>query len=347
MANDRPRDTARPPGMADVARVAGVSAQTVSRALAGHPNVQAETRAKVLVAVDQLGYRKNNAARVLSSGRSRSLGVVTLQTGFYSRTALTVGIERAADEAGYTVSTATTASLDTSAIEAALVRLSEQHVEGVILAVPLIHVSRRIEQLTSVVPTITVDGSRTAATEVVAVDQQSVGRLATRHLLDLGHESVWHVAGPQEWHDAAGRSRGRVATLEEEGRSVPPELVGDWSPASGYHHGLILGKIPDVTAVFVASDEMAFGVIRALHELGRRVPADVSVVGVDDIPLAEYCSPSLTTVAQPFGQMGALAVGRLLRYIADPTAPQEPAAVEPTLLIRASTGPAPGASTAA
>jgi DNA-binding LacI/PurR family transcriptional regulator len=344
MANDSARDAGRPPGMADVARVAGVSAQTVSRALAGHPNVQAKTRAKVLVAVDQLGYRKNNAARVLSSGRSRSIGVVTLQTGFYSRTALTVGIERAADQAGYTVSTATTASLDTSAIEAALIRLSEQHVEGVILAVPLIHVSRRIEQLTSAVPTITVDGSRTAATEVVAVDQQSAARLAIRHLLDLGHETVWHVAGPPEWLDAASRSRGRRAALEDEGRPVPPELAGDWSPASGYRNGLILGRIPDVTAVFVASDEMAFGVVRALHELGRRVPADISVVGVDDIPLAEYCSPSLTTVAQPFGQMGALAVDHLLRYITDPAAPQEPAAVEPTLIIRASTGPAPGRS---
>lgn len=335
------RDAARPPGMADVARVAGVSAQTVSRALAGHPNVQEETRAKVLAAVEQLGYRRNNAARMLSSGRSRTIGVVTLQTGFYSRTAVTVGIERAAQEAGYAVSAATTASLDTSAIESAMLRLADQHVEGVILAVPLIHVSRQIEQLTSAVPTITIDGSRTSATEVVAVDQSLAARLATRHLLDLGHSTVWHVSGPSEWLDAASRARGWRAVLEEEGRVVPPELAGDWSPASGYRNGLILGRIPDVTAVFVASDEMAFGVIRALHELGRRVPEDISVVGVDDIALAEYCSPSLTTVAQPFAEMGELAVSHLLRYIADPGASLEPATVEPTLVVRASTGPAP------
>lgn len=104
------REGARPPGMADVARVAGVSAQTVSRALAGHPNVQDATRAKVLAAVEQLGYRKNTAAGTLSSGRSRTIGVVTLQTGFFARTALTVGVERAARDAGYAVSTATTAS---------------------------------------------------------------------------------------------------------------------------------------------------------------------------------------------------------------------------------------------
>lgn len=329
----------RQPGMADVARLAGVSAQTVSRTLAGHPNVRHKTRAKVLAAVEQLGYRKNNAARMLSSGRSRTIGVVTLQTNFYSRTNLVFGIETAAREAGYAVSTVTTASLDTAAVEGALSRLAEQDAEGVILSVPLVHVSPRIEQLTRSVPTVTIDGSRTSATEVVAVDQTLAARLATRHLIELGHETVWHVAGPEEWLDAASRCAGWRDTLEAAGLSVPPVLEGDWTPASGYRNGLILGKIPDVTAVFVASDEMAFGVIRALHELGRRVPEDISVVGVDDIALAEYCSPSLTTVAQPFAEMGALAVAHLLRHIEDPGAASEPASVEPALVVRASTAP--------
>ncbi|KRV49485.1 LacI family transcriptional regulator [Wenjunlia vitaminophila] len=337
-------DGARQPGMTDVARLAGVSAQTVSRTLAGHPNVQPKTRAKVLAAVEQLGYRKNNAARVLSSGRSRTIGVVTLQTNFYSRANLTCGIETAAREAGYSVSTATTASLDTAAIEDAMTRLADQGVEGVILAVPLVHVSPRIEQLTRSVPTITVDGSRTPATEVVAVDQSLAARLATRHLIELGHENIWHVAGPGEWLDASSRCAGWRDTLEAEGLPVPPVLEGDWTPASGYRNGLILGKIPDVTAVFVASDEMAFGVIRALHELGRKVPEDISVVGVDDIDLAEYCSPSLTTVAQPFAEMGALAVAHLMRHVADPDAAPAPASVEPKLIVRASTGRVRGAA---
>lgn len=332
---------ARQPGMTDVARLAGVSAQTVSRTLAGHPNVRPKTRAKVLAAVEQLGYRRNNAARALSSGRSRTIGVVTLQTDSSSRTNLTFGIETAAREAGYTASTATTASLDTAAIEGALSRLAEQGVEGVVLSVPLVHVSPRIEQLTRRVPTVTVDGSRTPATEVVAVDQALAARLATRHLIDLGHESVWHVAGPGEWLDAAGRRAGWRDTLEAAGLAVPPVLEGDWTPASGYRNGLVLGRIPGVTAVFVASDEMAFGVIRALHELGRKVPEDISVVGVDDIALAEYCSPSLTTVAQPFTRMGALAVAHLLRHIEDPDAAPEPVTVEPTLVVRASTAPPP------
>ncbi|MDQ1006643.1 DNA-binding LacI/PurR family transcriptional regulator [Streptomyces sp. V4I23] len=332
----------RPPGMADVARVAGVSAQTVSRVLSGHPNVRERTREKVLAAVDQLGYRMNSAAQILSSGRSRTIGVVTLQTTFYSRLTLTFGIESAARAAGYAVSTASTASLDTSAVEGALSRLADQRVEGIILAIPLIHVSPRIEQLTGSLPTVTIDGSRTEASEVVAVNQSQAARLATRHLLDLGHETVWHVAGPGEWLDAASRLEGWRETLEAEGRTVPPVLKGDWSPSSGYRNGLILGRIPEVTAVFVASDEMAFGVIRALHELGRRVPEDISVVGVDDIALAEYCSPSLTTVAQPFAEMGALAVGHLLRHIDDPEAAPEPASVEPKLIVRTSTAHARG-----
>ncbi|MET9696805.1 LacI family DNA-binding transcriptional regulator [Streptomyces sp. NPDC006529] len=327
--------------MADVARVAGVSAQTVSRVLSGHPGVQDRTRAKVAAAVEQLGYRRNNAARMLSSGRSRTIGVVTLQTTSYSRAAVISGIEHTAQAAGYAVSTATTTSLDTSAIERALARLADQGVEGVILSVPLIHSSDRIEQLTRTTPTIAIDGSRTDATGVVAVDQDLAARLATRHLLDLGHTTVWHVAGPAQWLEAASRRDGWRAALEEAGRSVPPPLEGDWSPASGYRAGLILGRIPDVTAVFVASDEMAFGVTRALHECGRRVPEDISVVGVDDIELAEYCTPPLTTVAQPFAHMGALAVGELLRHIADPGAPAVPASVEPELVVRASTAPCP------
>ncbi|MEO7014961.1 MAG: LacI family DNA-binding transcriptional regulator [Leifsonia sp.] len=323
--------------MTDVARAAGVSAQTVSRTLSGHPNVKEKTRAKVLAAVDQLGYRKNNAARVLSSGHSRTLGIVLLQTAFYSRTALTVGVEEAARKAGYAVSAASSPTLDPSAIEEAMSRLAEQDVEGIILALPLIHVTPRIEELTRAIPTLAIDGSRTASTEIVAIDQTQVARLATQHLLDLGHSNVWHVAGPDEWLDAVSRSNGWRAALEAAGITPPPELKGDWSPASGYQNGLILGRIPEVTAVFVSSDEMAFGVIRAFHELGRAIPADISVVSVDDISLAEYCSPSLTTVAQPFDEIGRLAVEHILRYISDPGTILDPEPVQPVLKVRAST----------
>jgi len=329
----------RAPGMTDVAALAGVSAQTVSRVLSAHPNVNEKTRVRVLAAVEQLGYRRNGAARALSSGRSRTLGVVSLPTNNYSSAVLAYGIEAAARAAGYVVSTAMTTSLDASAIAEAMNRLSEQAVEGIVLAVPVISGNDAVEQLTRRIPTVTIDGSRTASTEVVAIDQVMAATLATEHLLELGHDTVWHVAGPTEWLDAESRATGWRQALQRAGRAVPPELHGDWSPESGYQAGLLIGRMPEVTAVFVASDEMAFGLIRALHELGRRVPEDISVVGVDDIALAAYCSPALTTVAQPFEEIGRRAVAHLLRHIDDPSAAPQPESITPQLVVRASTAP--------
>jgi DNA-binding LacI/PurR family transcriptional regulator len=332
-------DPRRVPAMADVARLAGVSAQTVSRTLSGNPSVQPETRARVLAAVEQLGYRRNNAARALSSGRSRAIGVISLRTGFYSRSAVAVGIETTAADAGYIVNSVTTPSLDAAEIEAAMSRLADQGVEGIVLAVPLISTSRAIDELTRAVPTITIDGSRTASTQVVAVDQREVGRIATRHLLELGHETVWHVAGPPQWLDASSRAQGWRDALADAGREAPPEITGDWSPESGHRAGQLLARIPEVTAVFVASDEMAFGVARAFAEHGRAIPDDVSIVGVDDIPLAEFCSPALTTVAQPFGDVGRVAVEHLLHAIAHPDAVPPAESIAPRLIVRASTAP--------
>ncbi|SEG96626.1 DNA-binding transcriptional regulator, LacI/PurR family [Nonomuraea solani] len=299
--------------MADVAKTAGVSAQTVSRALRDSPNVNPETRKRVLAAVERLGYRFNNAARVLSSGRSHTIGLVLLQSGgYYSRSAVTAGVEAAAGEAGYAVSIATIARLDTGLMERSLSKLADQGVDGIVIAVPLISVTQKMEDITRDIPTVTLDGSRTASAQVLGIDQKEAGRLATQHLLDLGHRQVWHVAGPDEWIEARQRRQGWQECLAAAGIEAPPPLEGDWSPDSGYRQGQVLAMIPDVTAVFAASDEMAFGVIRALRERGRSVPGDVSIVSVDDIALAAYCSPPLTTVRQDFYRSGAAAVALLL-----------------------------------
>ncbi|MET7330987.1 LacI family DNA-binding transcriptional regulator [Nonomuraea sp. NPDC005650] len=309
-ATERPT---RQPSMADVARAAGVSAQTVSRALRDSPNVNPATRKRVLAAVEQLGYRFNNAARVLSSGRSHTIGLVLLQSGgYYSRSAVTAGVESAAGAAGYAVSIATIARLDTGMMERSLSKLADQGVDGIVIAVPLISVTQKMEDITRDIPTVTLDGSRTASARVLGIDQKEAGRLATRHLLDLGHRQVWHVSGPDEWIEARQRRQGWQECLAAAGVQAPPPLEGDWSPDSGYRQGQVLAMIPDVTAVFAASDEMAFGVIRALREHGRSVPGDVSIVSVDDIALAAYCHPPLTTVRQDFYRSGAAAVALLL-----------------------------------
>ncbi|MFE7979045.1 LacI family DNA-binding transcriptional regulator [Streptomyces shenzhenensis] len=331
-------DTARQrqPSMADVARIAGVSAQTVSRALRGSPNVNPETRRRVLAAVEQAGYRFNSAARALSSGRSHTIGLVLLASGgYYSRSAVTAGVESAAGAAGYAVSIATISALDVGLMESALARLADQGVDGLVIAVPLISVTKKMEDITGDIPTVTLDGSRTAGARVLGIDQMEAGRIATQHLLDLGHRQVWHVSGPDEWIEARQRRQGWRECLEAAGIEAPPPLEGDWSPGSGYRQGQIIAMIPEVTAVFVASDEMAFGVIRALRERGRSVPEDVSIVSVDDIALAAFCAPPLTAVRQDFFAYGAAAVTLLLQ---GDTVGEEPVST-PTLSVRSSTAP--------
>lgn len=331
--------TARPgqPTMTDVARTAGVSAQTVSRALRGSPNVNPETKRRVLAAVEQVGYRFNSAARALSSGRSHTLGLVLLASGgYYSRSAVTAGVEAAAGEAGYAVNIATIAALDTGLMERALSKLADQGVDGFVIAVPLISVTPKMEDITRDIPTVTLDGSRTAGARVLGIDQQEAGRVATQHLLDLGHRQVWHISGPDEWIEARQRRQGWQECLAAAGIEAPPPLEGDWSPDSGHRQGQIIAMIPEVTAVFAASDEMAFGVIRALRERGRSVPDDVSIVSVDDIALAAYCHPPLTTVRQDFYRYGAAAVDLLLR---GDDAGVDESVVTASLSVRASTAP--------
>jgi DNA-binding LacI/PurR family transcriptional regulator len=340
MAQATTRPGTRPgkqPNMADVARTAGVSAQTVSRALRDSPNVSPETRRRVLAAVDQLGYRFNNAARMLSSGRSHTIGLVLMQSGgYYARSAVTAGVEAAARQAGYAVSIATIAALDTGLMESALSELANQGVDGIVIAVPLIFTTPKMDDITRDIPTVTLDGSRTAGAQLLGIDQQEAGRVATQHLLDLGHDQVWHVSGPDEWIEARQRRQGWQECLAAAGIEAPPPLEGDWSPDSGHRLGQIIARIPDVTAVFVASDEMAFGVVGALRERGLAVPGDVSIVSVDDIALAAYCSPPLTTVRQDFYRYGAAAVALLLDG-----ARASDSIVPPTLTIRASTAPPP------
>jgi DNA-binding LacI/PurR family transcriptional regulator len=175
----------------------------------------------------------------------------------------------------------------------------------------------------------------------IGVDQRAGARLAATHLLELGHQRVWHVAGPADWLEARERTEGWRTTLHDAGLSTPPVLTGDWSARSGYRAGLDLARRfradPDaVTAVFAANDHMALGVIRALQEHRIRVPEDISVVGFDDIPGAAYLSPPLTTVHQDFDEMGRRCVAALLR-LAESDRVERPIPVAPTLVLRAST----------
>ncbi len=329
----------RSPNQVDVARLAGVSTQTVSRVMAGHPNVRPETARRVLAAVEELGYRVHAAAASLASGRTRILGVVVVATTQYSASAISAGIEIVAADHGYTVTTAAVSnhSAPTAFIDA-FERLERQGAEGIILATPTAFDDEPMQQRMQRTPTVELERNDDGGSP--AVDQALIARLATEHLLDLGHATVWHVSGDMYWLEAQQRRDAWEGVLADRGIDAPPVIPGDWTPESGYRAGRTLAAIPGVTAVFVSSDEMAFGVIRALHEAGRSVPDDVSVVSVDDVALAAYASPALTTVRQPFEQMGRAAALRVIAMLDGEVAQPLPS-VDPTLVVRSSTSTPP------
>ncbi|MEV4223885.1 LacI family DNA-binding transcriptional regulator [Nonomuraea sp. NPDC049725] len=324
--------------MADVAREAGVSHQTVSRVLNEHPNVRGETRTRVLEAIDKLGYRRNLVARALVTRHSRTLGVVSFDTTLYGPASTVYGIEQAARAAGYFVSIVSLKSIDRSGVRDALDYLADQGVDGIVVVAPQRSAAQALADLPLDIPAVAVEGGEAGDVPVVCVDQVEGGRLATEHLLSLGHETVWHVSGPSDWLEAEGRVAGWRAALKAAGRETPEPLAGDWSPRSGYEAGRRLAAMRDVSAVFVANDQMALGVLRAFTEQGVRVPGQVSVVGFDDIPESEFFSPPLTTVRQDFGAVGRHSIGMLLRQI-EGGGEHERLVVPPAFVRRASTAP--------
>ncbi len=339
MSPRRPKDD-RAPSQVDVARIAGVSTQTVSRVMSGQDNVRPETARRVLAAVEELGYRVHAAAASLASGRTRVLGVIVVSTDRYSSAALGVGIQQAAAANGYTVTTAAVAdhASDDAFLEA-FDRLERQGAEGIILGVPIALDTPALRTRTERTPATRSERTSLEEDAPLAVDQRAIARLAVEHLLDLGHETVWHVSGDDYWTETQQRSEAWEQTLRERGIVPPPVIPADWTPESGYRAGRTIAAIPEATAVFVSSDEMAFGLIRALHEAGRSVPEDISVVSVDDIALAAYASPALTTVRQPFEAMGRAAALRLITQIEGHDPIGEMPSTDPQLIVRSSTAP--------
>jgi len=332
----------RVPGRAvmhDVARLAGVSHQTVSRVVNGHPSVREATRMRVMRAMQQLDYRPNALARGLATRRSRTIGVLGFDAELYGPSSTLLGIQRAAQEQDYAVTVVTLSEKDaTGSVERAVGMLAEQSVEGVIVIAPSNAAAHAVRDLPRGLPALALEASFGRDLRVVVIDQYTGARLATRHLLELGHRTVWHVAGPSDWPEALQRIEGWRAALDDAGVPAPPALSGDWSARSGYDAGLRLAAMPDVTAVFVANDQMALGVLHALSESGIAVPGRVSVVGFDDMPEAEFFLPALTTVRQDFDEVGRCGLRTMLQMIDGSDVAAE-TRVTPTLVVRASSGP--------
>lgn len=328
--------------MADVARLAGVSHQTVSRVVNGQDNLRPETRERVEQAIRQLGYRPNTAARALVTRRSATIGVIGTKSGFWGPSTVHRTIQAAGREAGYFVSSTNLQKLTRADLSDAIDHLRDQSVEGIVLISATddaIEVARAQEA--SGVPVVVVEGDEGRARWTVGVDQVRGAQLSTQHLIDLGHTEILHLAGPPDWTEARARLLGWQTAMYAAGLRPSQHLAGDWSARSGYEIGQEIARLSDVTAVVAANDQMALGLLRALTEAGRSVPGEVSVVGFDDIPEAAYLIPPLTTVRQDFSAVGRRAIEILQTAIAADGRPVPERLISPELVVRASTAAPP------
>jgi DNA-binding LacI/PurR family transcriptional regulator len=335
-------DRARAATIFDVARLAGVSHQTVSRVLNDLPNVRPATRARVEQAIKQLRYVPSPAARALVTRRTRTLGLIVTGAPDYGPSSTALHFNEAARDARYSVITASMLETDAPSLRSAAELLVRQNVEAIVLIAAERAALDALDGVELGVPIIAVASEDRGGMHRVWLDQYSGARLAVEHLISLGHREIRHVSGPSNAMDAAERVRGWSAALGEHGLPAREPLVGDWSPRSGAAHGRTLAADADMTAVFVSNDQMALGVMHALAEAGHSVPGDVSVVGFDDIFAAELCTPGLTTVSGAHANVGWAAMEILLEALAPRRPDASPARVTlPTqLVLRQSTSAA-------
>ncbi|MGN6741945.1 MAG: LacI family DNA-binding transcriptional regulator [Amnibacterium sp.] len=326
----------RAPSIRDVAEAAGVSYQTVSRVLNEHPKVHPDTAARVQAAIGELGYRPNRAARALVTKRTRTLGVLITARPLYGPFSSFLAIEQAARERGYAVTASPNASDDVADIAQAIDSLLAHGVEGIVAIAPQDRARDTIHRIGARVPVLTLQG---APDEVdgVPIDQRGGARLATRHLIELGHRRILHIPGPPGWAEAEERRRGYLEEMAAHGLEPLLAEPGDWTPEAGYVSGRTALARWDVTAVFTANDEMAVGLLAAAAETGLKVPQDLSVVGFDDVPYARYLAPPLTTVEQDFNEIGRRAIDALIDEIEHGVALPRTPPLPWRLIVRAST----------
>jgi DNA-binding LacI/PurR family transcriptional regulator len=325
--------------IAEVAHLASVSTQTVSRVINGSPDVRSSTREQVIAAMDELGYRPNSAARALKRGSFRTIGVITFSLSSTGSTRTLEAIALHAAKQDFAITLIPVTAPTQAAIQGAFSRMGELAVDAVVIIMEVHLLDAATVPLPPGVKVVVVDSDAGARYSVVDTDQADGARKAVQHLLDLGHETVWHVAGAEESFAAERRAAAWRATLTAAGRDVPPVIRGDWSADSGYTAGLRLADEPGCTAVFAANDHMALGLLRAFREKGKSIPEDISLVGFDDEPEASSYAPPLTTVHQSFAEVGSRCVDNVLEQIRTNT-PKHGITLVPTeLVIRHSTAP--------
>ena len=322
----------------DVARVAGVSHQTVSRVINNHDKVSPQTRTRVQQVIEDLGFRPNASARALASGDAQSVTVLMSNTTRYGYIATLTGIEEAARAASFSVGIVVIESASTGHVTAALERGIDAHGALIIVAFDRAGLIA-LERAPAGLPLAAAVESPAAAPPAGApwrwIDDESAARQATRYLLELGHDTVHYIPLPSTTRSSR-RTAGWRAALRAAGASVPPPGNSAWGSPAGFEAGLALAHDPAVSAILCGNDEIALGALSALHHLGRRVPEEVSVAGFDDEPQAAYYAPPLTTSRLDFNALGRACFETVLAQLSGGGVSPGPVGL-PKLIIREST----------
>jgi DNA-binding LacI/PurR family transcriptional regulator len=331
------RSSPRGPSIVDVARLAGVSVPTVSRVINGSVPVSAERRDRVAAAIKELGYRPNSAARALVTGRQAVIAVLASNTTRYGYATTLQGIEEAARLAGFIVMITVVETEEPDVVTAAVDMALSHPVAGVVVLKFDPAGAAALRALPAGLPVVAASGDRGRGVPHAVLDDTAGAVAATEYLLGLGHRTVHYVAVPTSGR-RAGRAAGWRRALAAAGAEEPPILDAGWEPERAYEIALEIAERVDVTAVLCGNDELAMGFMRGLHEAGRRVPDEISVVGFDGHPLGRYLTPALTTVQQDFADMGRRSF-ELLSGLLDTGRAAATSAAAASLVIRESSGP--------
>lgn len=334
------QDQARPPKMADVGRLAGVSAQTVSRYFTGTGYVGADTRARIEAAIAELDYQLNQSARSLRVNSTRTIGVLTTGPSLYGSWSVLSGLNQAAAAAGYSLLTvqleADPSGSDTPEwMHRALDRFLSARVDGIIVSSSHFGIEDLLERVWERVPVVLLSGRSWPNADSATVDSYEAGLLAVRHLTGLGHTRVLHLAGPEGPNESFERERAYRDALAAAHLPVLPAPRGDWSAQSGWDIGTTVDPTT-FTAVFAGNDQMALGFMSALRARGLAAPGDYSIVGVDDMPDARFFSPALTSVQMDFVGLGRAGLEMILHRVRSGERVAR-RVIRPTLVVRDST----------
>jgi LacI family transcriptional regulator len=328
--------------MRDVAERAGVSVTTVSHVINETRPVSDELRQRVLAAIDELGYQPNVLARSLRRGETHTIGMIVPDSANPFFAELARGIEDTSFEHGYNLILCNSdGDLDKELIYADV--LTEKQVDGILFVAAGLSTDHIRALQERRIPVVIVDREiPDVSVDQVLTDNAGGGWLATRHLLELGHRCIGCITGPSDVTPSAERVIGYRQALSEGGIPVDEVLIvkGDFQYESGYRAARqLLARDDPPTAIFACNDLMAVGAISAAVEMGRQVPVNLSVVGFDDVRLASFANPPLTTIVQPKYEMGVLATTMLLERMRNHDIPPRRRLLDTSLLIRQSTAP--------